>query len=139
MGTLIATLAGAIYTFLRFYQIALILRLYLTWFPNLNIYSQPFFTLVKLTNPYLRIWRGVMPPVGALDFSPIMGFMIISFMEDMLPDKRIEDALNKQYANLAVIYIMEKNLIGFFYTIIKYRCMIPVLSRLYIKIKSVLF
>lgn len=83
MGTLIATLAGAIYTFLRFYQIALILRLYLTWFPNLNIYSQPFFTLVKLTNPYLRIWRGVMPPVGALDFSPIMGFMIISFMEDI--------------------------------------------------------
>ena len=79
IGTLIATLAGAIYTFLRFYQIALILRLYLTWFPNLNIYSQPFFTLVKLTNPYLRIWRGVMPPVGALDFSPIMGFMIISF------------------------------------------------------------
>ena len=83
MGTLIATLAGAIYTFLMFYQIALILRLYLTWFPNLNIYSQPFFTLVKLTNPYLRIWRGVMPPVGALDFSPIMGFMIISFMEDI--------------------------------------------------------
>jgi uncharacterized protein YggT (Ycf19 family) len=24
-----------------------------------------------------------MPPVGALDFSPIMGFMIISFMEDI--------------------------------------------------------
>ena len=63
----------------------------------------------------------------------------ICMMEDMLPDKIIEDALKKQYANLAIMYIMENNLIGFFYTIIKYRCMISVLSRLYIKIKGVLF
>jgi len=63
----------------------------------------------------------------------------ICMMEDMLPDKRIEDALKKQHANLAIMYIMENNLIGFFYTIIKYRCMIPILSRLYIKIKGVLF
>ena len=57
----------------------------------------------------------------------------------MLPDKRIEEALQKQYAKLAIMYFKETDLIGFFYTIIKYRCMIPVLSRLYIKIKGVLF
>ena len=63
----------------------------------------------------------------------------ICTIKDMLPDKRIEDALKKQYAKLAIMHIKEINLIGFFYTIIKYRCMIPVLSRLYIKIKGVLF
>ena len=63
----------------------------------------------------------------------------ICTIKDMLPDKMIEDALKKQYANLAIMYILETDLIGFFYTIIKYRCMISVLSRLYIKIKGVLF
>ena len=62
----------------------------------------------------------------------------ICTIKDMLPDKRIEDALKMQYAKLAIMYIKEANLIGFFYIIIKYRCIIPFLNRLHIKIKSVL-
>ena len=62
----------------------------------------------------------------------------ICTIKDMLPDKRNEDALKMQYAKLAIMYIKEANLIGFFYIIIKYRCIIPFLNRLHIKIKSVL-
>jgi YggT family protein len=83
METLIATLSVGIYGLLRFYQMTLILRIYLSWFPSINLYSQPFFTLVKLTNPYLRLWRGVMPPIGPIDFSALIGFLVISFAEDI--------------------------------------------------------
>jgi len=83
METLIPTLSVGIYGLLRFYQMTLILRIYLSWFPSINLYSQPFFTLVKLTNPYLRLWRGVMPPIGPIDFSALLGFLVISFAEDV--------------------------------------------------------
>jgi YggT family protein len=83
METLIPTISVGIYGLLRFYQMTLILRIYLSWFPSINLYSQPFFTLVKLTNPYLRLWRGVMPPIGPIDFSALLGFLVISFAEDV--------------------------------------------------------
>jgi len=76
------SVALSVYGFLRFYQATLIIRVYLGWFPSLNLYSQPFFTLVRLTNPYLRFWRGVMPAIGPLDLSPLMVFLAIGFAED---------------------------------------------------------
>nr|YP_009873593.1 hypothetical chloroplast RF19 [Isochrysis galbana]QKW88476.1 hypothetical chloroplast RF19 [Isochrysis galbana] len=83
MGTLITSLAAGVYGFLKFYQIALVIRIYLSWFPSLNLYSQPFFTLVKFTNPYLQLWRGVLPSIGPIDLSPLIGFLAIGFAEDI--------------------------------------------------------
>jgi YggT family protein len=76
------SVATSIYGFLRFYQTTLIIRVYLAWFPSLNLYSQPFFALVRLTNPYLRFWRGLMPAIGPIDLSPLMGFLALGFAED---------------------------------------------------------
>lgn len=83
MAPLFTALAAGIYGFLKFYQIALIIRIYLTWFPVLNLYSQPFFTLVKFTNPYLQLWRGILPALGPIDLSPLVGFLAIGFVEDI--------------------------------------------------------
>jgi YggT family protein len=83
MGTFIVQVAGAGFGFLRVYQMALILRVYLAWFPNMNLYSQPFYTLLLVTNPYLRLWRGLIPAVGPFDLSPVVGFLAIGFAEDV--------------------------------------------------------
>ena len=37
------------------YVVLLTLRIYMTWFVNINTYKQPFSTLARMTDPYPRI------------------------------------------------------------------------------------
>jgi YggT family protein len=82
MDILIITLARGFAGFLKFYIIALTLRVYLTWFPNINIYTQPFSTLGKMTDPYLRLFRGIIPPLLGFDLSPLLGFSLLTILID---------------------------------------------------------
>lgn len=84
MDILITTVCGGIAGFLKFYMIMLTLRVYLTWFPNINFYQQPFNSLGKMTDPYLRLFRGIIPPLLAFDISPLLAFLLITFLIDIL-------------------------------------------------------
>ena len=83
MSTLILILCGGLVGFLKFYIILLTLRVYLTWFPNINIYAQPFSSLGKITDPYLRLFRGILPPLIGLDLSPLLSFIFLTFLIDV--------------------------------------------------------
>jgi len=63
--------------FLQIYLILLLVRVSLTWFPNVNWYAQPFYSLSKLTDPYLKVFRGIVPPLIGIDISPILGFILL--------------------------------------------------------------
>ena len=63
--------------FLQFYLILLLLRVSLTWFPNVNWYGQPFYSMRRLTDPYLKILRGIVTPLIGIDISPILGFVLL--------------------------------------------------------------
>lgn len=63
--------------FLQIYLILLLVRVSLTWFPNVNWYGQPFYSLSRLTDPYLKIFRGIVPPLIGIDISPILGFVLL--------------------------------------------------------------
>ncbi|KAJ9183638.1 hypothetical protein P3X46_007463 [Hevea brasiliensis] len=69
--------ANGIINFLNIYNTLLIVRLVLTWFPN----SPPAIVspLSTLCDPYLNIFRGIIPPLGGtLDFSPILAFLVLN-------------------------------------------------------------
>ena len=83
MDILVITLCRGFAGFLKFYIIALTLRVYLTWFPNINIYTQPFSSLGKMTDPYLRLFRGILPPLIGFDLSPLLGFIFLTFLIDV--------------------------------------------------------
>ena len=82
MKVFILTFFAGITGFLKFYLILLTLRIYITWFPNINIYTQPFSTLGRMTDFYLRIFRGLIPTIFSIDLSPILGFLFINFLID---------------------------------------------------------
>ena len=63
--------------FLQIYLILLLIRVSLTWFPNVNWYGQPFYSLSRLTDPYLRMFRGIVPPLVGIDISHILGFILL--------------------------------------------------------------
>jgi len=73
----IALLLASLQGFIQLYLTLLVLRVSLTWFPNINWYSQPFYSLSRLTDPYMRIFRGIVPPIGGLDLSAILGFILL--------------------------------------------------------------
>ncbi|OVA08350.1 Uncharacterized protein family Ycf19 [Macleaya cordata] len=68
---------NGIYNFLNIYNTLLVVRLVLTWFPN----SPPAIVspLSTICDPYLNIFRGVIPPLGGtLDLSPILAFLVLN-------------------------------------------------------------
>jgi len=82
MTIILLTLCAGIAGFLKFYIILLTIRVYLTWFPNINFYTQPFASISKMTDPYLRIFRGIVPNLIGFDLSPLLGFMLVTFLID---------------------------------------------------------
>ncbi|KAK8971201.1 hypothetical protein KSP40_PGU013539 [Platanthera guangdongensis] len=70
--------ANGVSNFLNIYNTLLVVRLVLTWFPN----SPPAIVspLSTLCDPYLNIFRGIIPPLGGtLDLSPILAFVVLNF------------------------------------------------------------
>lgn len=76
-SSFVAMFAQAFATFLQIYLVLLIIRILLSWFPNVDWMSQPFATLSQLTDPYLNLFRSIIPPLGGIDFSPILGFLLL--------------------------------------------------------------
>jgi YggT family protein len=79
-----ATILRALVQFLNIYLVLLIIRVLLSWFPGISWYNQPFATLSQLTDPYLNLFRSLIPPLGGMDFSPILAFLILQVAAQVL-------------------------------------------------------
>ncbi|MCT7961656.1 YggT family protein [Laspinema sp. D1] len=66
--------------FFQIYLVLLIIRILLSWFPNVNWYDPPFSIVSQLTDPYLNIFRSFIPPLGGLDLSPILAIFLLQFI-----------------------------------------------------------
>ncbi|MCW9683177.1 YggT family protein [Dolichospermum planctonicum UHCC 0167] len=80
MNLLITTLAQSV----QFYSYLLIIRVLLTWFPTVDWSSQPFAALSQISDPYLNLFRSIIPPLGGMDFSPILAFLALNIVGDLL-------------------------------------------------------
>ena len=76
-------IAGALATFLNIYFVLLIVRILLSWFPNVNWLSPPFSVLSQLTDPYLNVFRSIIPPLGGMDFSPMLAIFLLQFVANL--------------------------------------------------------
>ena len=61
----------------KFYYLLIIIRIFLTWIPSIDWYSQPFRAIAEITDVYLGLFRRVIPPVGGLDLSPIVAIFAL--------------------------------------------------------------
>jgi len=66
------------------YTLVLLMRVLLSWFPNLD-WSNPILTTVSsITDPYLNAFRGLIPPLGGLDLSAILAFLTLNLLQTLL-------------------------------------------------------
>jgi YggT family protein len=85
MQPLVPLLINTLIYFVNIYTVLLFVRILLSWFPNINWYDPPFSILSQLTDPYLNLFRSIIPPLGGLDFSPILALLLLQFVQSLLP------------------------------------------------------
>ncbi len=78
------SLARALENFLQIYFVLLFVRILLSWFPNIDWSSNPWAILSQLTDPYLNLFRSIVPPLGGIDLSPILAFLALQFGGQLL-------------------------------------------------------
>lgn len=79
------TFERAAFGFAKMYLFCLFMRVLLSWFPSIDWNSQPWSFLRLITEPYLQIYRGILPPLfGQLDFTPLFGFLILQDVVELM-------------------------------------------------------
>lgn len=80
----------SIASFSEIYLILLLLKLSLAWFPTVNWYNEPFCSLNRLTDPYLRLFRGTIPMIFGMDMSPMLGIIFLQCLMVIFNNIRLE-------------------------------------------------
>lgn len=74
-----------VYQLFYFYYILLILRIFLSWIQSIDWDQQPFKFVRSICDPYLNIFRGIIPPIGGmLDISPILALILLSILQGVI-------------------------------------------------------
>ena len=69
---------------LSIYLLVLLVRVLLSWFPNLD-WSNPVLSSVSaITDPYLTAFRGLIPPLGGIDLSALVAFIALQLAQSLL-------------------------------------------------------
>jgi YggT family protein len=80
-----ALLITSILNFINIYSVLIFVRLLLTWFPAIEWMQQVASVLSPVTDPYLNIFRNLIPPVGGFDLSPMLAIFALSAVSSVLP------------------------------------------------------
>jgi YggT family protein len=75
---------NALISFISLYSLLIIIRVLLTWFPQVNWYAQPFQALREITDPYLDLFRSFIPPMGGWDLSPMVAIFALQLISGTL-------------------------------------------------------
>lgn len=59
----------------------ILVRCLLSFVPSIDWYKQPFEGLKDVTDLYLNLFRKIVPPIGGLDFSPIIAIIALQILE----------------------------------------------------------
>ena len=69
---------------LQLFKLALLARIILSWFPNVDRSNAIIQFLFDVTEPVLRPVREMLPQSGMFDFSPLIVFLIIQVLTTIL-------------------------------------------------------
>ena len=71
---------GIIAMAFQIYSFAIIIYILMSWLPGLQE-SKFGEILAKIVEPYLSIFRTIIPPIGMIDISPIVALLALNFIQ----------------------------------------------------------
>lgn len=69
---------------ISFYELLIFAYIILSWFRPTGVLFDVYRTLGTLTEPWLGIFRKLIPPVGAIDFSPMVALIALQAISSLL-------------------------------------------------------
>ncbi|NJL82026.1 MAG: YggT family protein [Chloroflexaceae bacterium] len=73
-------IANSLQYFLQIYMVLIIIRVLLTWFQTTEWANNAIDVLSPVTDPYLNIFRSLIPPLGMMDISPIIAIFVLQIL-----------------------------------------------------------
>lgn len=80
----LALIVAVLVKTLQIYTLVLIVRVLLSWFPNLDWGNPILSAISSITDPFLNVFRGIIPPIGGLDVSAIVAFLALQLVQTLL-------------------------------------------------------
>jgi len=69
---------------LQIYSLVLIVRIVFTWLPPRHRANEFYRFIEQVTEPVLKPFRGLIPPIKGIDFSPILLFILLNVLIEIL-------------------------------------------------------
>lgn len=66
------------------FYILIILRIFMSWIPSIDWEQQPIKFVREITDAYLDVFRQFVPPLGGLDFSPIIAIIVLQILQGLI-------------------------------------------------------
>ena len=85
---------GVLAQTLSIYSFILIIRILLTWFPGVDWSNGILSALCSITDPYLNIFRGIIPPIGGFDISSLLAFLLLNVVQNLVTSLEVGIAYN---------------------------------------------
>tara|TARA_B100001769_G_C21781716_1_gene426531 strand:- start:247 stop:543 length:297 start_codon:yes stop_codon:yes gene_type:complete len=85
MSEITISILQVIGTTLSLYYFLLIIRILLTWFPGIDWGNGILSALTSITDPYLNIFRGIIPPIGGFDISSLLALILFQVIQGFIP------------------------------------------------------
>jgi len=85
MTAITISILQVIATTLSLYYFLLIIRILLTWFPGIDWSNGILSALSSITDPYLNIFRGIIPPIGGFDISSLLALILFQVIQGFIP------------------------------------------------------
>lgn len=79
MGCDMGIIITAVNVAFQVYTTLLIIRILLSWIRH-NPYQPIIRFIYEITEPYLGLFRRIVPPFGAMDLSPIVAFLVLDYI-----------------------------------------------------------
>ena len=66
------------------FYVLIILRIFMSWIPSIDWEQQPIKFVREFTDAYLDVFRRFVPPLGGLDFSPIIAIIVLQILQGLI-------------------------------------------------------
>ena len=83
LAQLFSSLALLFSMIFKFFYFLLVIRIILSWFP-IDPYNTLITALYQITDPLLIPFRKLPLQVGTIDFTPILAFLLLAFLDNFL-------------------------------------------------------
>lgn len=93
IASIFNALAYPSYLLIHYYILIVFVAVVISWLEALNVLntSNHFVLQIvdafrRLTEPFFKIFRKLLPPVGAVDLSPVLAIIALYFLEKAVPN-----------------------------------------------------